>query len=41
VPLVENLRIAAMDNDEETIEVAVKLLSNNKKGSKQEERTNG
>ncbi len=31
VPLVENLRVAAMDNDEETIEVAVKLFGNNKK----------
>jgi len=31
VPLVENLRVAAMDNDEETIEVAVKLFRNNQK----------
>jgi glutamyl-tRNA reductase len=41
VPLVENLRIAAMDSDEETIQVAVKLFKNNRKCSKEEERTNG
>jgi glutamyl-tRNA reductase len=34
VPLVENLRVAAMNDDEDTIEVAVKLFANNKKVSK-------
>lgn len=34
VPLVENLRVAAMDNDEMLIKAAVKLFENNKKENK-------
>lgn len=39
VPLVENLRAAAMDDDEETIELAVKLL--NEKKYNKDEKTDG
>lgn len=39
VPLVENLRVAAMDDNEELIEVAIKLFENNKKASKREEKS--